>query len=287
SQNVVIKLIAINVVVHIVSFIIIGLIGLGGRQVAVDAYNGFVSWLWLPGDIGTFITRPWTLITHFFLHTRGFSHLFWNMLFLLWFGRIFQNLMGNARTLALYLFAGLCGGVAFMLFSQVIPIMSTSSVMAGASGAVTAIVVGAATLTPNYEIRLMFFGNIKIWWIAAFQVIADLVYLSANNTGGHFAHLTGALVGYLYVTQLQKGTDIADWTVNVMNFFGSAFKRSPKQPAFKVHRNERANSNNSSKKTPFKEVSQEEIDAILDKISKSGYDSLTAKEKEILFKANK
>ena len=287
TNNVLIKLIAINVVFFIGIYVPIALMGLGGRDVFEGALSWFAEWFYVPADLGKLLTRPWTLVSYFFLHSFSIGHILWNMLFLYWFGRVFHNLMGNNKTLALYLVGGFSGGVVFVILSQFVPIMSTSSGMVGASGAVMAVVVGAATLTPNYQIRLLFLGNVKLWWIAAFHVLGDLLYISMDKTGGRVAHLTGALIGYLYVTQLQKGNDIGGWTVKVVDFFASAFRPKPKTQ-FKVHRTDRQRTGGRSTRTagPAGNVSQEQVDAILDKIAQSGYDSLTAKEKEILFKAS-
>lgn len=283
GNNAILQLIAINVALFLGLFIPVGLSALFGTENLSSGLGHIRDWLWIPGNFETFITRPWTLVTHFFLHSFGIRHILFNMLFLYWFGRIYEDLMGSRRTFSLYLFAGIVGGLTYLVLSNIIPIMDPNQFMVGASGAVTAIVVAAATLQPHYTVRLLFLGNVKLWMIAAFMVIIDIIFIS-SNTGGRFAHLSGALVGYLYVTQLRKGNDFADWTMKAVDFIKSAFKSKPKQ-SFKVHRNESRKSSGSGSRKKA-EVSQEEIDAILDKIATSGYDSLTKREKDILFKAS-
>lgn len=283
SNNRLIQLIALNVALFLAMAIPVGVLVLFGRHLSEGLYTGIAEWLFLPGDFMKMLTRPWTLFTHFFLHSFSLGHILFNMLFLYWFGRIYHNLLGNEKTLNLYVFAGLVGGVAFMLAANLLPAMSPSQRLVGASGAVTAFVVGAATLTPHTTIRLLFFGDIKIWYIAAFQVIVDVIFI-AENTGGRVAHLAGGAVGYFYVRQLQNGVDYGSWVTNSFNFLKAAFSSTPKSD-FKVHRNETSKATK-RKAEPFENISQEEIDAILDKIAQSGYDSLSKREKDILFKVS-
>jgi membrane associated rhomboid family serine protease len=283
SQNSIIHLIAINVVAFLATAIPLGLIGLFGTDGFSSAYQKFGEWMFLPGSFTTLLSRPWTLVTHFFLHSFSIGHILWNMLFLWWFGRIFHNLMGNQRTVQLYVLSGLAGGLAFMISAHIFPVMSTSNRLVGASGAVTGFILGATALNPLYSIRLLFFGDVKIWMFAAFTVVADLIFI-ADNTGGRIAHLAGGLTGYLFVTQLRKGNDFGAW-ITKFNQGVLAFFKPKEKSKFKVHSNPgaEATSNQSSFSNA---VSQAEIDAILDKISKSGYDSLSKRERDILFKAS-
>lgn len=286
SNSVIIRLVTINVIAFLVVYIPVGLSALWGPEVQYEALEFVQRWFFMPGDIGAFITKPWTFITHFFLHSFSIRHILFNMLILYWFGRIFEGLLGNRKTLSLFLLGGVVGGFAYMILSNLVPAMDTGSHAVGASAAVMAMVVGMATLEPDQEMRLILIGNVKLKWIAAFMVVTDILFL-AENMGGRLAHIAGATMGYLYVTQLRKGSDIAGWTVNIIDFFKTAFQRKPKSD-FKVHRAEttRNKSSQGPKSKPFKKVSQAEIDAVLDKIASSGYDSLTQREREILFKAS-
>lgn len=283
SQNSLIHLIAINVVAFLAMAIPVGLVGLFGVNGMQSAYDAFGEWMFLPGDFLTLLTRPWTLVTHFFLHSFSIRHILWNMLFLWWFGRIFHSLMGNQRSVQLYILSGLVGGLAFMAAANLFPTMSPTNRLVGASGAVTGFILAATTLNPLYGIRLLFFGDVKIWMIAAFFVVGDLIFI-AENTGGRIAHLAGGLTGYLFVTQLRKGNDFGAW-ITKFNQGVLAFFKPKEKSNLKVHSNpsSRTTSNQSSFNNA---VSQAEIDAILDKISKSGYDSLSKRERDILFKAS-
>lgn len=286
SNSVIIRLVTINVIAFLVVYIPVGLSALWGPETQLKALEFVQKWFFMPGDIAVFITKPWTFITHFFLHGFSLGHIFFNMLILYWFGRIFENLLGNRKTLSLFLFGGVVGGFAYMILSNLVPAMDISRYAVGASAAVMAMVVGTATLQPELEMRLILIGNVKLKWIAAFMVLTDVLFL-ADNMGGRLAHIAGASMGFLYVVQLRKGIDIAGWTVNIIDFFKAAFQRKPKSD-FKVHRAEtpRNRAARNPKPKPFREVSQAEIDAVLDKIASSGYDSLTPREKEILFKAS-
>lgn len=287
SQNSLIHIIAINVVAFIFMAVPIGLgfLFTSGGSASNYPLLFFRNWMYLPATFIDFITRPWTLITYFFLHSFSIYHIFFNMLVLWVFGRIYHNLMGNARTVQLYFLAGMAGGIAFLLASPILPTMSDRLPLVGASGAVMGFVVAATTLNPLYTIRLMFFGNVKLWMIAGIMVFMDIIFI-AGNTGGRIAHLAGGFTGYLFVSQLRAGNDFGSWISKTLLFIENFFK--PKQKSsFKVHSNPRAASSGSRTKSSFSNaVSQEEIDAILDKIAKTGYDSLSKREKDILFKAS-
>ncbi|MGB0429234.1 MAG: rhomboid family intramembrane serine protease [Bacteroidia bacterium] len=290
SNNSLIHLIAINVAAFLVTSIPIGLSFLFFQSASENPVYGFVSnWLYLPGQLLDFATRPWTLITHFFLHSSfSFYHIFFNMMVFWMFGRIYHNLMGNARTVQLFVLAGMAGGLAFILANPIFPTLADHKPLVGASGAVMGFVVAATALSPLMTVRLMFFGEIKLWMIAATLVIMDIIFI-AGNTGGRIAHLAGGFTGYLFVTQLRKGNDFGAWISKALLVIQTFFKPKPKSK-FKVHSNpktsntSRGSSNQSSSFTNA--VSQEEIDAILDKIAKSGYDSLSKREKDILFKVS-
>ncbi|MFY0673817.1 MAG: rhomboid family intramembrane serine protease [Bacteroidia bacterium] len=285
SQNSLIHLIAINVVAFLGMAIPVGLVGLFGVNGMQNAYEGFGEWMFLPGDFLTLLTRPWTLVTHFFLHSFSIRHILWNMLFLWWFGRIFHSLMGNQRSIQLYVLSGLVGGLSFMIAANILPTMSPENRLVGASGAVTGFILAATTLNPLYSIRLLFFGDVKIWMIAAFFVVGDLIFI-AENTGGRIAHLAGGLTGYLFVTQLKNGNDFGAW-ISRFNQAVLAFFKPKEKSKFKVHSNPSGKASSGKSQSSFSNaVSQEEIDAILDKISKSGYDSLSKRERDILFKVS-
>jgi len=217
--------------------------------------------------------RFWTPITYMFMHD-GIFHILFNMLWLYWFGQIFEEYLGKKRTLGLYFMGGLAGAALFILSYNTLPFFTHQgaaavSTLAGASAGVMAIIVATATLLPGYSISLMLIGPVKLKWLALFFIIIDFLGIVGPNAGGEISHLGGALLGFVYIKQLQKGHD---WISFVVNLFKSKSKLKV------VSKNTSKNSSDLPR--------QEDIDLILDKISKSGYDSLSKQEKEILFRAS-
>lgn len=226
----------------------------------------------MPASLGDLLYKPWTFVTYMFTQ-RAFFHLLFNMLWLFWLGKIFLEFLNRRQFIFTYLAGGLAGALIFLILYNTIPVFSASvnnSILLGASASVSAIVVGAAVLVPDYSIRLLFFGNVRLVYLAIAFVALDLIGIAGGNPGGNIAHLGGALLGYLYVSQLKKGND---WS--------KLFIRKEKKHPFKVYKNENPIPSKSSK------PNQAYIDAILDKILQSGYKSLTNAEKNALFKASK
>jgi hypothetical protein len=224
-----------------------------------------------------------------FVH-EGFLHLLFNMLWLFWFGRIFIDMLNGKRLLAVYVLGGIFGALFAVAAFAVIPALHQSMVgavpMIGASAAVLAIVVATATYFPNYQVYLLFFGQVRLKYLALVMVALDVISLPGLNAGGALAHLGGALFGFVWAWQLKQGNDIAAWFVRLCDWFGTLFTPQPKMRV--SYRNTKSNVSDVQfeEVKPQKQQSQAEIDVILDKISKHGYDSLTKKEKEILFKQN-
>ncbi len=282
--NMITRLVLINVGV----FVLINLTWLilkasaGGSD---GIYRTVLHFLCLSSSPWEIITRPWTPFTSMFLH-ESFWHILWNMLFLYWFGRIVGDLIGDHKILPMYLMGGLVGGLAFVLSALIIGYGGGSTVYAlGASGAVMGLVMAAGVLAPDYEMRLILIGNVKLKYIVAVILFFDIIGLGSNvNTGGHFAHLGGALFGYLYIYYIRRGRDLARPYYNVIDWLTEPADK--KKPEFKVFSGNKHTSSSKEKKRKDK-VSQERIDAILDKIREDGYDSLTEEEKEYLFQASK
>lgn len=259
-----------------------------------ETYNAFLKFVALPTDLETFIIRPWTFVTSFFTH-YGFSHILWNMLYLYWFGLIIRQFLGSDRLINLYVLGGLVGSLSILLLFNLIPQFESYSggIALGASAGVFAVTVGAATLAPNHTFHLLFFGPVKIKYIAAVFVVLAVLGLKGHNVGGEVAHLSGALIGYLYIVNLQKGVDLGAWVSRSMLYIKSFFVSQPKMKVnYGGSRTEQSKTkSSSSSKTANKgsksDISQDEIDAILDKISQSGYESLSKSEKEKLFNASK
>lgn len=276
--NVIIKLIAINLAIYL-------LVNLTSFFMQIAPEN-LVSWFVLPDAVEEFIIQPWSFVTYSFIHF-GFFHLLFNMLWLYWFGNFVLNLFDGKRFLTVYLLGAIFGGLLYVVSYNLFPVFEYSrSYLIGASGAVTAIMVFIATYTPNAQLRI-FVWNIKLWHIAVFLVLMDLVRLPiSGNAGGMLAHLGGALFGYFYATQLAKGKDIGKWFENILDWFANLFKTRKQKPFKKVHRTTTKESPR-TKTATSKSDQQKKVDAILDKIGKSGYDSLTKAEKDYLFKAGK
>jgi membrane associated rhomboid family serine protease len=288
-DNGLVQIILINLVIYVgLIFLRVILTLTGGAGV----YDQLMQWLMLPAAIPEFLTRPWTLVTYFFLHER-FFHILFNMLFLYWFGKIIKEFLGGSKVVNLYVLGGLAGGIFYILIYNTIPFFEEridSSIMLGASAGVFAIVVGAAAFMPNYTIFLMFIGPVRIKYIAIFYVIFSFAQTTGANAGGELAHLGGAALGFIYIKQLQQGKDWGKWLHSFFAYIKSFFKSQPKVKVTyrKTAKTKSASKDkNTSKTNPIDGTSQEEIDAILDKISQSGYESLSKEEKQKLFNASK
>ena len=244
------------------------------------------AWLLLPTDFFSVLTQPWSLITYSFLHI-GFWHIFWNMYILYWFGSYVTNLFSSKRFLTIYLLGAVFGGLLYVISYNIFPVFNDHNTkLLGASAAVRAIMIFIAVYTPNTIVRIFMF-KIKLWQIGLFVVLLDLISLpTSGNAGGLLAHLGGALFGYLYAVQLAKGNDIGKWFEDLVNWFGNQFKTKEKKPFRKVHRTTSKKATRSANDSD-RGAHQKKIDAILDKIGKSGYESLTKAEKDFLFKAGK
>ncbi|MFT5678269.1 rhomboid family intramembrane serine protease [Patiriisocius sp. Uisw_047] len=275
TQNIAIKLIVINVLVFL-------LLHLGSFLFAMEpAY--LTRWLVLPEEVMDFIVQPWSFLTYSFIHF-DFFHLLFNMIWLHFFSRFVLNIFPPKKYLTIYLLGAMVGGLMYVLSYNVFPVFEgTQSYLIGASASVTAIMVFIATYTPNTAFRI-FKWTIKLWHIALFIFIYDLIRLPiGGNAGGMLAHFGGAVFGYIYARQLLKGNDLGVWFENSMDWFSDYFKTKKQKPFKKVHRNKKGTSRGKSQVSDH----QKKVDAILDKIGKSGYDSLTKAEKDFLFKAGK
>lgn len=278
TANIIVKLIALNAII----FIVVGLAAFlfGSSQAQLT------SWFSLPDDLGQLVLQPWSLITYSFLHF-GFMHILINMLWLHFFGKFILSLFSEKRFLTIYLLGAFFGGLLFVVSYNVFPAFSGSrSFLIGASGAVTAIMIFIATYTPNTAFRI-FTWTIKLWQIALVLFLFDVIRLpSSGNAGGLLAHVGGGIFGYVYATQLAKGKDIGLWFEKIMDWVENLVKPRSKKPFKTVHRTPKGASDRTTK-AKGKDDHQKKIDAILDKIGKSGYESLTKAEKDFLFKAGK
>ena len=254
----------------------------------------------LSSALPDFIRHPWTVITYAFTHTiyrksvfDGLLHILFNMLNLYWFGQLIREYLGDRRLVSLYILGALVGAVFFLLSFNLIPAFQQGigSPMVGASAAVTAVIVAAATLLPDYTFMVIIIGPVKIKWIAAVVVLLSLAGLSGGNPGGQLAHLGGALLGFVFIKQLQAGRDLGRPVQAVGNFFIRLLNRRPTMRVSSTTRRPEpvtaaAAGTAAQKPTGPGQPLQDEIDTILDKISRSGYESLSKDEKQKLFRAS-
>ncbi len=270
SANIVQKLIYINIAIFIITLITSSFSGLYEKQ-----DNIIIQWFSLSSSIDFFITKPWSIVTYGFLHS-GFRHILFNCLALHYFGRLFLDYFSEKQVLNFYILGTLFGGIAFLLSYNYFPLFEGKVIpLVGASAGITAIVIGIATYIPNYQLQLRFIGYVKVWQLAGVVILINLILLDGENGGGHIAHLGGALFGYLFVSQSTNNK------ISSFDWFSKLFNKKTK-PLKTVYKSSKKNKNSSTK-----DNDQVKIDAILDKISKSGYDTLTQKEKEFLFKQGK
>ncbi|MCR6637722.1 MAG: rhomboid family intramembrane serine protease [Sporocytophaga sp.] len=279
KENGLTKIILINVIVYITGTILwVFSKGFGNMTI----FNLIYINLHLPAHFIDFIHRPWSLATYFFSHTiPNPFHILGNMLGLYWFGRLVSEYLGNRRLISLYILGGLAGAAIYLLLYNFVPYFMQRAPlygMIGASASVYAVIVAAATLLPDYYFHLVFIGPVRIKYIAAFFIFVSFIGSVGMNAGGNLAHLGGALLGYVFVKQLKNGRDLGKPISAVSAFLNQLFTRRKFKVSYR--------SNDKNFNYEDKEPDQKEIDAILDKISKSGYSSLTKREKERLFRAS-
>jgi membrane associated rhomboid family serine protease len=240
-----------------------------------------VSALMFMPHLHFFVNQPWSVFTYIFLHA-GFMHLFTNMLWLFFIGSILEDMTGRKHIWRLFIGGGIAGALLFMLLNNIFGIGGDMASMVGASGGVTAVIVGTAVMFPTYRVMLFGILPIELVWIAVFRVVLDLLGASGPvNQGGYICHLGGAALGLLYMLHI-KGSIHIPGVDAIADFIRNLFSGKKSKPMRSARVTINSDKHSGSKKGG---VSQEEIDRILDKINATGYESLTAKEKELLFKA--
>lgn len=271
------KLIYINAGVFI-AVTVVAVIGFLLNNPGLSDYT--VSLLSVPASLESLLLRPWTLLTYMFTH-KDIWHILFNMLWFYSFGHIFMEYLNGRKLLTVYLLGGLCGAilyiVSFNIFPAFTPVVSESAAI-GASASVMAVVIAIAAYVPDYTVQLFIFGRIKIKYLALAIFILTSIMDFSVNSGGKLAHMGGALFGYLYTINLKQGRDMGKGFNRIMDFFASLFK--PRKKLKVTHKKVASEYEYNT----IKAEHQKEINRILDKISKGGYDSLTKEEKEILFR---
>jgi membrane associated rhomboid family serine protease len=282
SGHMITRLIIINVAIFVVTALI--------NAFAPSFYQGtLVHWIAVPGDPVSLILKLWTIISYMFVHA-GLSHIFWNMLILYWFGRIVGDMIGDKHILPIYISGGLAGAIAYIL-SYYFLIGVVGTYMVGASAAIMALVIIAGMINPDKELRLILIGPVKIKFIILAFILMDLIFIGKNsNTGGHIAHIGGMLMGWIYYNQIGRANDIEPRINTVFSWLSGLFRRgsssgsrSPLTVKFKSDKIKTMKDHRSESDSSM----QQKVDAILDKINKKGYESLTDIEKETLYQASK
>ena len=269
NANIIEKLIYINISVFLLIFIFNTL------KFLFEANSNFiVNWFTLPATFDSFISKPWTIITYGFVHI-SFIHILLNLIALFFTGNLFLEYFTPKQLITFYVFGTVFGGVTFLISYNYFPVFandSSNSILLGASAGISAIFIGIATYIPNYQFKIPLIGFIKVWYLAGIWVVLDIIQIPAGNSGGHIAHLGGALFGFLYINQASN-TEILVWK-KIISFF--RIKRKPLKTVYKTRKNTRNKINSNA--------NQQKINHILEKISKSGYDALSEEEKAFLFK---
>ena len=262
--NIAEKLIVINILFFTFPYLINGIIFLFGQQALIN-----LNFLKLSPEFSKIIVQPWSIVTYSFIH-GGFGHILWNMLLLYFSSQFFFNLFSKQKFINTYFLGVILGGILFVFSYHIFPVFKGLNVnLIGSSAGVMAVIIFICTYTPDQEIRILFF-NLKLKYIGIILITINVIQLPSGNAGGNIAHLGGALFGFLYAFNLKKGIDIAYSFETFLNYFSKLFVVEKKEKKY-------INSN----------IKQKKIDEILDKINKSGYDSLTKEEKDFLFKAGK
>lgn len=280
--NTAIRFIFVNVAI----FVVVTLL-----EVVMLLFNhsltGLFEWFQLPASLTRFALQPWSLVTYMFMHAN-LLHLLFNMAWLYSFGMLFLQFFSARHLRGLYFLGGICGGLLYMAAYNLFPYFAgikEFSFMLGASASVLAITIATACREPNFAVRLLLFGTVRLKYLALIVVVTDLLFITSGNAGGHIAHLGGALAGWWFAASLAKGRDITSGVNKLIDALLGLFEKRPQKPKMKIRQGGKRQKDyeyNAQKK-----AQSEEIDRILEKLKKSGYESLTTEEKKSLFDASK
>ena len=281
SGSIVTKLIAINLIVFVVVSLINVFLFLFGRE---DIGFQIIVNLAVPAHLSALAQKPWTILTYMFLH-EGFLHILFNILWLYWFGMFFLKYFSKRQLVGLYILGGIFGAIVYIFSFNFFPVFADYKYLSfalGASASVIAIVIATACYIPNFKVQLIFIGEVKLKWIALVMLVLDFIGITSSNSGGHLAHLGGAIMGWLFIFAFRNKTDLTSWVKWFEDFFKSETKTKKSHLKVNYRREDREYEYNRQKR-----ADQKEIDLILDKISKNGYDCLTTEEKNLLFNFSK
>lgn len=277
-----IKIIFINIAV----FVAVRLAAIGMMLYNVNP-DLFLQYIELPSNLTTLLYRPWTFITYMFMQ-YDILHILFNMLWLYWFGTIFTMYYSQKQLFGLYFLGGIGGAVLYLIAYNVFPYFAgTNAFLLGASASVIAIVVATAMRAPDYKVGLLFLGEISLKWIAVVTILIDFLSIGSGNAGGHIAHLGGGLVGLFYGFAYKRGYDITKWFNSVCDSVADIFNRRPTVKSGRFRKKHRGSTYSTKNESKMYDKDMADMNAILEKIKKSGYTSLSAEEKKRLFEVSK
>ncbi len=275
------RLIFWNVLLYIVPEVVFAILRMFRYEVS------YYDYIQLSSSVGVLLKQPWTLVTYGFFHA-GLLHLVFNMIMLFFVARLFTTFFTQKQLFGVYVLGIIFSGVFYVGSYLVFPVLQHSVMsLVGASGGVMAILFATTAYSPYMEVRLFGVFKVRLWHIAFLYLFLDLVQLPRENTGGHLAHIGGALFGYLFVVLIKRGTDITYGLNRMLDGLTNLFSKKEKTKFKRVHVNPKATAQNRQSRIVVKDKKQQQIDEILDKISQSGYDSLTKEEKDFLFNQDK
>lgn len=270
DKNPVLKLVIFNLVIYVVVLFWEVMNGLpmtkNGLEPQLSAQQIYhpVNWLGLHGNFFVFIKKPWTILTFMFVHER-FLSMISNMIWLYFFGSVFQILLSGKKLLPLYLYGGVAGGIMYMVVSS---FLQNNYYLTTASLSIFAVASAVTALRPNYKIFTFINGGFSLWIFSL--VYALLTLFTTGSMAGVAAHLSAALLGYLFIKRLQIGKDWTNWMINLNNYVNNTFDPNKKREFTTKIKND-----------------EMRLNKILDKINKKGIKSLTREERLFLNKQAK
>jgi membrane associated rhomboid family serine protease len=285
--NILYRLIFINVTLFVtlgIIFVVLRLFtpGISLNALRNDFSDAFLKYLMVPSLPADLLRRPWTIFTYMFIHFN-FFHILFNMLILYWFGRIFMQYLTGKQLVSTYILGGLSGALLYVVFFNIFPGLKEylGGSMLGASASIMAIVIAISFYVPDYTMYLLFIGAVRLKYIALAFIILDILMIASDNAGGNIAHLGGALYGYWFIMEFKKGRNKGIWLSILFDKAVGIFRRQSRLNVAYRRGNQRTTDEEYNLN---KAMQQKEIDRILDKIARGGYESLTKKEKETLFR---
>lgn len=290
SGNSLVTLIAINLVVFVIFSFIKALyyFNHGNPEGLVLYKQNVMPWIALSPDTSAILARPWTILTHMFVQDDVWG-VFANMLWLWAFGYIMQDMTGNRKIVPVFIYSALAGALAFVLAYNLLPALQSGAhlnLLFGASAGIMGVAVATTMVAPGYRIFPMLNGGIPLWVLTGIYILIDLATIPIGDTGLYLNHITGGLMGFLFIFMLRKGYDWGAWMNNFFDWINNLF--NPDKPKRGKTTKEELFYKSSSapyNKTPH--ITQQRIDEILDKINQEGYDFLSDEEKELLKRASK